>query len=789
MALTFTMHTDTHRTAIAGRQRKAGLIAGLLLFGVQAAYSADVTGQRVGQVLDNLRAQGLTFIYNTDVIPPELRVVNQPSARTGLELAREILAIHKLTVAEVVPGVYAVVAELRQAPQPGALRPADGSPLHDSTGSTLEEIVVNTSRYTFSGNGSSQAFLTQDQLQSMPRLADEPLRAVQRLPGAANNGFSSLGPIRGGDPNETAIVLDGLRLLEPFHLKNFLNPVSLLDSRVIESVEVYSGGYPAIFGSRMSAVIDVTTVRPSRPRYYEAGLSLFHASGLVSTQFAQGRGRGLVSARRSNAGILANTSESDFGTPNYSDGFARLDYEFSRDTRGTVETLLSNDRISALRDSGMQRAQAEYRNAYTWATLEHDWSPRASSRLIASLIDVTNQRSGQVNNLDRHMGSLNDQREFHIMGLGIDNRLDIGILDQRFGAEVRYLTGEYDYSSAVRFEPGFPFPGSPALETRRDSSPRPEGFEASVYWDGRAKFGAQWTVEAGSRFDVQTYVSPGDSVQWSPRLGVLYDLNDRTRLRASWGRYSQAQGINELQVEDGVSQFNPAQHADHVILSFDHNFVAGVDLRVEAYRKYYRRVSPRFENQFDALVLLPELEPDRVRIAPQSALSEGVELLLKLRPQGPWSAWFSYTWSRVEDRIDGRDFRRSWDQRDAVSAGLTWSSGPWSATATYTYHTGWPTTELGISSDPRSQQEVVVGKRNGVRFDEFNSLDFRITRTFALARGTLDVFVEGSNALMQTNPCCVEYMVTRRSDSTLDISKDVDNWLPLVPSAGVLWRF
>ena len=65
----------------------------------------------------------------------------------------------------------------------------------------------------------------------MPRLADETLRAVQRLPGTATNGFSSLGSVRGGEPNETAIVLDGLRLYEPFHLKNFLSPVSLLDSR------------------------------------------------------------------------------------------------------------------------------------------------------------------------------------------------------------------------------------------------------------------------------------------------------------------------------------------------------------------------------------------------------------------------------------------------------------------------------------------------------------------------------------------------------------------------------
>ncbi len=219
----------------------------------------------------------------------------------------------------------------------------------------------------------------------MPRLIDEPLRAVQRLPGVANNGISSLGQIRGGEINEAAIVLDGLRLYEPFHLKNFLSPVSLLDSRLIDTIEVYAGGFPATYGGRMSGVIEATSVRPERARYYEAGLSLFHAGGLASVEFAEGRGRALLSARRSNAGLLAQASESDFGTPNYSDASAKLDYQIGPATRGTLQVLASNDRISARRDSGAQRARAEYRNTYSWATLSHDWSQAASSRVIASL--------------------------------------------------------------------------------------------------------------------------------------------------------------------------------------------------------------------------------------------------------------------------------------------------------------------------------------------------------------------------------------------------------------------
>jgi hypothetical protein len=67
------------------------------------------------------------------------------------------------------------------------------------------------------------------------------------------DGFSSLGAVRGGEPNETAIVLDGLRLYEPFHLKNFMSPVSVLDARVVRSMQVYSGGFPVIYVRKLQS--------------------------------------------------------------------------------------------------------------------------------------------------------------------------------------------------------------------------------------------------------------------------------------------------------------------------------------------------------------------------------------------------------------------------------------------------------------------------------------------------------------------------------------------------------
>ncbi len=80
-----------------------------------------------------------------------------------------------------------------------------------------------------------------------------------------------------------------------------------------------------------------------------------------------------------------------------------------------------------------------------------------------------------------------------------------------------------------------------------------------------------------------------------------------------------------------------------LIASVEHAFDQGFNVRVEAYRKYYRRIHPRFENALDPLVLFPEAEFDRVEIDARSARAEGVEVLMQMRPRGPWSGWLSYT--------------------------------------------------------------------------------------------------------------------------------------------------
>jgi hypothetical protein len=421
--------------------RALALVAALLIMASEASLGAGFVGRRVDEVLEQLRAEGLTFVYNTEIVSDQLIIGSEPRATSGVALAREILEAHGLTLSEVAPQTFAVV---RASPPPSRATESKRSEQRAVVQATLEEVVVQTSRYALASDiEGSHAFLDQRQLTNLPRLGDETLTAVQRLPGVAVNGVSSVGPIRGGVPDETAILLDGLRLHEPFHLKNYLSPVSLLDSRMIAGIDVYFGGFPVNYGDRMSAIIDTRSVRPAASRYYELGLTLFHASALASDSFLHDRAHALVSARRSNLSELAQFAENDFGKPEYSDGFARFDYDLYETTRGAFSALLSHDRISAIRSSGTERARDESSNLYTWATVEHDWSSRMTSRFIASYTDVTDERRGEVDDPGRRSGTVVDDRTFGVVGLRLDNELHTDHMQQRFGAEVRRLWADY----------------------------------------------------------------------------------------------------------------------------------------------------------------------------------------------------------------------------------------------------------------------------------------------------------------------------------------------------------
>ncbi len=761
---------------------RATAVAAAALWSAIASAGPPYAGRPLDDALRDIGQQGLHLVYSTEAVPPSLMVTREPEAGTPLDVLKELLKQHGLEAKRVGANTYAVVRK-GASPAQGLARaaPADRVP--------LEEVVVAASRYSLSAElPDAHTFLTHAEIEGMPLLADDSLKAVHRLPGAATNGVSGLAYMRGGVANETLVSLDGFPLYEPFHLKVLLSPTSLLDPSIVDSLDVHAGGYTAEFGDRMSAVIDATSVHPDADQQYQLGLSMFNASMFAFNRFDDGKGQWLVAARRSNLDEIANLVDASYGELRYSDAFARLDYEFTPDTRGSLHVLASSDKADVTNAPKTESAEATYRNSYVWGTVEHDFSSAFTASAIASYTYVKSTRHGEVDEEGVRSGLADDQRHYDVLGLKLDATWRTERWLTRFGAELRSLDAGYDYSSIVHFEPGYPFPDSGGITRTNDLSPTPSGQHYALYATTRVRIADPLTAEFGLRWDDETYTPEGND-QLGPRVNVLYQVAPRTLLRASWGIYQQSQGINELQVEDGVDRFFRPQRATHEILGLEQGLPQGFNLRLEGYIKDYDQPALRFESLYDPTSLVPELRWDRVAIWPGSSRAKGLELLLTRKSNSPWNGWFNYSWSRVYDRRNGKDTLRSWDQTNNLGGGVTWSDGGWLATLAVTYHTGWPTTPVRLFGTIPGEQTVVVGPRNASRLRSYASVDARVSRDFELPRGTLNVFAAVTNVLDRQNHCCTDFGYETEDDGVAVLEREYRNWLPLIPNVGVLWKF
>ena len=816
-------------------------------------------GEPLTAYIESLQEQGLRIIYSTDLVREEYRVLEEPSAADAEAGLRQALAPYGLVLSDGPAGSLLITRGQQALATvtvrvtgsdgatgiPGARISIDGAPAGISNASglltitdlapgthelqarapgfaeapvvrfaasrdepvtvpvrlealppPLQEIIVTSSLYNLRyEHPGSYNFLDRDLTTKMPDLGDEALRAIARLPGTSGGGLSTRSHVRGGVQNEQLFLLDGLRMYEPYHLKDFHSIATIVDQNVIAGIDFYSAGYQARYGDRMSGVVDISLREPPEHTETELSLSFFNTSALSLGRFGgDDRGDWLLSARRANLDLLADIVNPDYGSPRYQDYLAHVGWNLDQHTYLSANSLISYDKISISETDDSEQANAKYQNNILWLKAESTWSDQVESSTIVSATEIENRRAGVTAKPGVISGFVDDVRKFRSLALKQD--WEFGISDRWLllaGFELKRLEADYRYDVTLDIAPPFDqiLDNQPTESRTIDASPR--GSQYAAYTELRWRSSDRLTLDAGLRWDQQTYTTADDDEQVSPRINLLYRAGNSTELRLAFGEYYQAQEINELQVSDGITEFYPAQHAQHLVASLTHNFAFGMDLRLEAYEKKYRSLMPRFENIFDPLVLIPELQIDRARIDADSAVAKGVEITLSGTGSGKMSWWASYAWSRTTDTIDGDTIERSWDQPHTFSAGFSRDLRRWSFSAAGAVHTGWPTTvlvtETLLNPDGSTSLFASTGPRNSRRHSVFQTLDARVSRRFDLPKGDLTAFLEITNLYNRSNPCCTEYTVQLDEEGNPFVQAKEGIWLPLVPSLGVVWRF
>ena len=213
-----------------------------------------------------------------------------------------------------------------------------------------------------------------------------------------------------------------------------------------------------------------------------------------------------------------------------------------------------------------------------------------------------------------------------------------------------------------------------------------------------------------------------------------------------------------------------------------------MSIKAELFYKRLKDLKPRYENLFTDLVIVPEIEADRFGIYASEGKSKGIELGLIRSLKDDVSWYLNYAYAEVEDNDSGRWISRRWDQRQTVNAGITWEPGLWTFTVATGWHSGWAFTVL----PPELETDTSIyipDIRSNKRARDYATFDVKLTRNFLLPGSTLSIFVEVSNVFNRTNNGAVDYEISEEDGLYILEEMDVDQVLPLVTSAGILWRF
>ncbi len=783
---------------VAATVRKLAAILAILAIAT-AAGAAEITDRMtLVEAIESVTGQGIVVTYSSQLVKPWMRVRVTPTEPDPLTALREVLAAYSLKLKEDRENRWLIVRgepDSRMATELPGDTEQDIEP-QPVTLPPLEEVKIVASRHSlFNGRGSGEQFLTGDEIRRMPHIADDAFRAFHRLPGVAANDFSAPLHLRGGTVEEVKVVLDGLEVFDPFHMRTLFSPLSIIDPGVIGQAQVFSGGFAADFGNHMSGVIDISSNLPDTRPVHELGVSFVSSFARTKSMFASGRGGYQVSLRRGYLDLIADTTE-DKGqelVPRYSDLFAKVSYAPNDITDITAQLLLASNEVRIVDE--VEGRDAEDHGSLNYAWVGIDVEP-ADGLVLKNLLfagHIENTEDGSAINLPIEDVTRIYTRDVQIGGLQSDVSFRVNARQMwKLGARYRKLKADYDYFiDSLRYT----YVGSFLAQSTRQrdivTSRRGDEFGAFAAYRFQPSDRSVW--ELGLRWDKQTYTGTKAQEQLSPRVSGLFRLSDRTDLRIGWGQYYQPQGIQNLQVEDGILNYFPAEQAEHLVAGVRHRFGSGVELQADLYSKRYSDMHPRFENALDTFEYAPESTFDRVLVQPDGAESRGMEVTLRNRQAKGFDWWLSYTLSKAEDEINGAKVARSWDQRHAFTANLTWRGELWSLSAVGRYHSGWPRTDLVVTPILDGAGDIVgidtdVSQRNGSRYNDYTRVDIRLSRDVKLSRSNFQYYLEIFNVFDTKNECCVRgHNLT--FGSSVSAAPVYDAYLQFFPSFGFVWTF
>jgi hypothetical protein len=623
-----------------------------------------------------------------------------------------------------------------------------------ATAQSIRRVVVSAppeERVEFeqSSNGSTVS-LSAAAVRSVPAaLETDVLRTVQLLPGvAARSDYNAGLNVEGGEPDQNLVLLDGIPILNPFHLGGLFG--TFIDGTV-ERVDLHTAGYPARYGGRMSSVLQVRSAEEARDGVHgSANVSLLSSNVTLGGALGSGRGSWNVAARRTYADAFARAADTRVFPYHFSDGQAHFAYTLPTGTRVSV-TAYSGDDVFAGDLAQVQDSTIPGANS-----VDLRWGNDAAGLTLRQALGRGRVR-GDSSVIEQHVSASQYSARFDLANgsyafLNGVRQARVGGSVTRYGrthlARIGYESDRYD----AHYRVGVPQVGT--AEVHKDQRLTAIAVFAEDEW----RVNDRLIINPGARFE-----NVGN--QWSvvsPRLSVKYFLAPHTALTVGAGRYAQWLQLSTDEnaplslLDYWVASDNaiPVAYADHYVAGVERWFGMTRFMKLNAFVKPYRGLNAPN----------PATDPEEPgsEFFRETGLAYGATAFLRQLEVGMLSGWISYTYGVSRRRRGDTIVAPVHDRRHAANAVVTMRSNGYVVSAHLGYSTGSPYTEVIGEVQNRSYNPItgtwgqreglaVYGPRSANRYPSYQRLDFGVSRVYQLGDATLTPSINVLNVLNRDN--------------------------------------
>ena len=627
--------------------------------------------------------------------------------------------------------------------------------------------------------------VTPKDMSKLPSIGGQPdfAQYLQVLPGVISTGDQG-GQlyVRGGTPVQNMLLLDGVLIYNPFHS---IGIFSVFDMDIMSSADVYTGGFGAEFGGRISSVMDIKT-RDGNKKHISGKVDM---SNIQSQILLEGPIVKLKDDRKTALSFILS------GKGSYLEPASKFFYPYA-DENGLPYSfwdLYGKLTLSTLNGTKLNIFGFNFHDnvnyssiaTYTW----NNWGIGSNFLIVPGDVPITIEGSLAYSKYsclldDKQYQPKSSTMDGFTFNLGFNYYLGKHVLN--VGVETVGFNTEYTYHTLL---------GS---KVDVDDHTTDLSFFAKFKYNFRNKL---------LSFRLQYYYSLG-SASPEPRLALKYNILRNLRLKLAGGLYSQNL-VAIASDQDVVNLFNGflsspvsnnllsstmlngdevksrMQKSQHAILGLEYDPIQQININLEGYFKNFSQlISVNRYKMFDE-------DPEFIW---EKGMAYGGDITVKYDYKG-FYVWLVYSLGWVK-RTDGVvDYNPHFDRRHNVNLLVSYAFGKrrsWQIDARWNFGSGFPFTQTQayyphyapttINDDYVSANEdlyFMLADLNQARLPSYHRLDIGAKKKFFLGeRNSLELCVSFSNVYNYKNV----FYVNR-------ISNEVIYQLPFLYYFGLTWRF